>query len=66
MSLLIISLASYSTKKASATFLAIATNATILLAVLSPGFFLFATGCYISLFCITLARAIQLQSIKVP
>jgi hypothetical protein len=58
MFLFVASLISYNTKKASATFLAIVTNTTILLAVFSPGFFLFATGCYISLSYITLAKAI--------
>jgi hypothetical protein len=58
MSLLVASPASYSTRRASATFLAIITSVIILFAVLSLGFFLFATGYYISLFCITLARAI--------
>jgi hypothetical protein len=56
--LLVISLVSYNTRKAFATFLAIATSVTILFAVLFPGFFLFAIRCCIFLFCIMLARAI--------
>jgi hypothetical protein len=60
VSLLVASPASYNTRRASAIFLAIVTGATILLAVLSPGFFSFATGCCISLSCITLAGAIRL------
>jgi hypothetical protein len=56
--LLIISLASYSIKKAFATFLAIVTSAIILLAVLSLGFFLFATGYCIFLSYITFVKAI--------
>jgi hypothetical protein len=60
MFLLVANLASYSTRKASAIFLAIATGAIILLAVLSPSFFLFATEYYIFLSCITLAKAIRL------
>jgi hypothetical protein len=58
VSLLITSLASYSIKKASAIFLAIVTDAIILLAVFSSGFFLFIIGCYIFLSCIMLAGAI--------
>jgi hypothetical protein len=58
VSLFVTSPASYNIKRASATFLVIATGAIILLAVLSPGFFSFATGYYIFLSCITLARAI--------
>jgi hypothetical protein len=58
MSLLVASLASYSTKRAFVTFLAIVISITILFAVLSSGFFSFATRCCISLFCIMLAKAI--------
>jgi hypothetical protein len=56
--LLVISLASYNTKRAFVIFLAIITSVIILLVILSLGFFLFATECYISLSCIMLARAI--------
>jgi hypothetical protein len=58
MSLLVASLASYNTRRASAIFLAITTGVIILLAVLSPSFFLFTTGCYISLSSVMLTRAI--------
>jgi hypothetical protein len=58
VSLLVASLVSYSTKRASAIFLAIVTGVTIFLAVLSLGFFLFVTECCIFLFYITLAKAI--------
>jgi hypothetical protein len=60
MFLFVASLASYSIKRASVTFLAIVTGVTILLAVFSPGFFSFATEYCISLSYITLARAIRL------
>jgi ABC-type uncharacterized transport system permease subunit len=60
VSLLITSPANYNTKKASAIFLAITISATILLTVLSLGFFSFATEYYISLFYITLAKTIRL------
>jgi hypothetical protein len=58
VSLLVASPASYNTRRAFATFLVIVTSVIILFAVFSPGFLLFITGYYISLFYITLARAI--------
>jgi hypothetical protein len=58
VSLLVVSLVSYSTRRAFAIFLIIVINAIILFAVLSSGFFLFATGYYIFLFCIMFAKAI--------
>jgi hypothetical protein len=58
MSLLIISLVSYNTKRAFATFLAIIISVIILFAVFSLGFFLFVIKCYIFLFCIILTKTI--------
>jgi hypothetical protein len=58
MFLFVVSLASYSIRRAFATFLAIVTDVTILFVVFFIGFFLFATECCIFLFCIMFARAI--------